>query len=279
MTLLPLPLRTSAAQHWYDRWFEPELPGPATLAEHVLATGCGGWWTDDLRSPRVVLVRSGSQRVLRGDPARMPDAWVPLLARGQIGAPARFTPLLAGAFRTFTPWRRTVLVRWEAATTSRRPPDPSYLLRRLRPDDATSLVRSDPALHWIWETWGSPATLARCGGVWGAFGGGTLVSIACTYLRGRDHEDVAVATAPLHRRRGLAAALAVRLAGDIRARGRDATWTAPTSNAASLGLAAALGFRAMRTEIAYWVGDPVAPSLPHQRDERQVGVKSGAARV
>ncbi|WP_370117361.1 GNAT family N-acetyltransferase [Streptacidiphilus sp. MAP12-33] len=143
----------------------------------------------------------------------------------------------------------------------------------------------DPTLQWIWDTWGTPDSLARSGcawgawGAWGAFEADRLVSVACTYLRGRDHEDIAVATAPAHRRRGLAAVLAVRLAADVRARGRDATWTAPTSNTGSLALAMALGFRAVRTQTAYWVGGSRNPALPPADCGRQGRVKTTAASV
>jgi GNAT superfamily N-acetyltransferase len=241
-------------RRWYDRWFEPEQPGPGTLAEHVLTTGCGSWWTDDLHTPHVVLLRSGSQRVLRGDPRRLPTAWLPLLARGQVSAPSCFAPLLAREFPTFTPWRRTVLVHWDPPAVSRLRSCSAYRLERLQLSEEPSLAAADPALHWIWETWGSPGALARSGCAWGTWRGDVLVAVACTYLRGRDREDVAVVTAPSHRRQGLAAMLTARLTVDIRARGRDATWTAPTSNTASLALAAKMGFRSVRTETAYWVG-------------------------
>ncbi|MEY9844264.1 GNAT family N-acetyltransferase [Streptacidiphilus sp. MAP5-3] len=253
LSRLPTPVRPSAAESWFERWFVPEIPGPSVLAEHVLTTGCGDWRVDDLRSPRVVLVRAGGQRLLRGDPDRMPEAWFPLLARGQVSVPARFLPVLGQRFASVTPWRRRVLVQWRPGLPHPRPGS-AYTLRALGPADQAELAGAHPALHWIWETWGSPAALTRSGAARGAFLGADLVALACTYLRGRHHEDVAVATAPDHRRRGLAAALAAQLASEIRGRGRDATWTAPTSNSASLAVAAALGFQPQRTETAYWLG-------------------------
>ncbi|MDH6574750.1 GNAT family N-acetyltransferase [Kitasatospora sp. MAP5-34] len=233
-------------------WFTPEAPGPATLAAHALLSGCGGWWTDRPVAPRAALLHCGPHRVLRGDPRFLDPEQLAPLGRGQFDAPDRFLPLLGRTFSPVMPWVRLVC-------TQQDPPRPVRLpdgvrVRPLAASDTPHLDRLDPRSEWISETWGSGRALADCGNAWGAFADGQLVSVACTYLRGLAHEDVAVVTAPPYRRLELGLACVSGVTSAIRARGRTPTWTVPRSNEPSLLLAEAAGFRAVRTEVAYWVG-------------------------
>ncbi|MFC5643843.1 GNAT family N-acetyltransferase [Kitasatospora cinereorecta] len=236
-----------------DSWFLPETPGPDTLAAHVLQTGNGGIWTDRAESPRVALLHCGPQRVLRGDPRYVAPDRLALLGRGQFSAPDCFLPLLGRTFVHVFPWVRVICTQQRRPATHRDLPA-DVRLRQLGPADAVHLDALAPGLRWITETWGSGRALAFAGTAWGAFADDRLVSLAVGHLRGLAHEDVAVATVPEYRRRGLALACVRATTAAIRRRGRMPSWTVPRSNDPSRALAAAAGFVPVRAEVAYWVG-------------------------
>ncbi|MEV4613216.1 GNAT family N-acetyltransferase [Kitasatospora sp. NPDC049258] len=254
-SLPPAGTLLAASNPWYARWFTHERPGPDTLATHVLFTGHGGWWTDRADSPRAVAVHCGPLRMLHGDPGRLDPAYLATLGRGQFSAPDRFLPLLARVFSTLMPWQRMVYAQ-QAAPRPVRLPD-GFRVRPLTGHDEQRLGHLAPELRWIGETWESDRALTHGSRAWGAFAGEQLASVACTYLRGRDHEDVAVVTAPEFRSLGLGLACVTGVTAAVRARGRVATWTVPRSNGPSRALAAAAGFRPVHADIAYWAGPPV----------------------
>ena len=233
-------------------WFTPEAPGPATLAAHALLAGCGGWWIDRPVRPRTALLHCGPHRLLRGDPRFLDPEQLVTLGRGQFDAPDRFLPVLGRVFNPVVPWVRMVC-------TQQYPPRPVRLpegvrVRPLTVADTPYLDQLDPRSGWITDTRGSTRGFAGGGHAWGAFADGQLVAVACTYLSGLAHEDVAVVTAPSHRRLGLGLACVSAVTSGIRARGRTPTWTVPRSNEPSRLLAEAAGFRTVRAEVAYWVG-------------------------
>ncbi len=112
--------------------------------------------------------------------------------------------------------------------------------------------------HWISQTWGGHQALTGGGFAWGAFVGPFLATVACGYLVGREHLDVAVATDPAFRRLDLALACVTAATAAARANGLTPTWAASQTNLASRALAAAAGFRPVRNEVVYWTG-PARP--------------------
>ncbi len=98
--------------------------------------------------------------------------------------------------------------------------------------------------------------LARATGtVWAAFVDGEAVSFAYATWRSARFFDVSVDTLPGARQLGLGRIVAAALIHDERAKGRAPVWGADEDNAASLRLAASLGF----VEVdALWVAPGVA---------------------
>ncbi|MFJ9844355.1 GNAT family N-acetyltransferase [Kitasatospora sp. NPDC101155] len=243
-------------------WFTPELPGASLLAAHVERSAHGGWWTDDPGAVRALLVHCGPERLLRGDPDRLDPGVLARFGRGQFHAPDRFLPLLGRTFAHITPWVRVLHVH-----TERPRPVSRHTAAWVRPLHATDepcldrLARRTNASvaraggpHWIAETWGGHRALTTSGFAWGAFLGPYLASLACGYLVGRDHLDIAVATDPAFRRLDLALACVHAATAAAHALGLTPTWSAPRNNHASRTLAVAAGFRPVRQEVAYWAG-------------------------
>ncbi|MFH8387428.1 GNAT family N-acetyltransferase [Kitasatospora sp. NPDC018058] len=247
-------------------WFTPEQPGASVLAAHVARSAHGGWWADDPEAARALLVHCGPERLLYGDPVWLGPDVLAHYGRGQFHTPDSFLPLLGRTFTHITPWVRVLYVHAErprpvSMHTSAwvRPlhaTDEAHLDRFARRASASAQRAGSP--HWIAETWGGHRALAASGFAWGAFLGPYLASLACGYLVGRNHLDIAVATDPAFRRLDLALACVHAATTVAHAHGFTPTWSAPRTNHASRALAEAAGFQPVRQEVVYWAG----PALP-----------------
>jgi RimJ/RimL family protein N-acetyltransferase len=153
-------------------------------------------------------------------------------------------------------WRRVIftLDRPAAVAAVAAPPGGDHRIRRLRPDDAEQLDRLGDGTRWISATWGGPAGMAASGAGWGAFAGERLVAVACPFFVGSVYEDLGVVTEPDARGLGLSTACAAAVVGDVHARGRIPSWTTSPDNAASLRIAAKLGFALRRHDRLLVVG-------------------------
>ncbi|MER5202165.1 GNAT family N-acetyltransferase [Streptomyces sp. NPDC002825] len=240
------------------RAFPSDAPGTAALAEHVLATGHGRWWTDRPDRPRVIAVSCARHALLAGDPTAVAPAGLAALAGHYVEAPDRFLPVLDAAFDRLVPWERMLYIH-------RTPVDPPRVprgvtVRRLVPEDASALATLDPAMAWIHESWEGPTALAASGFGWAAFHRGRVLAVACTRLLGHRYEDIACATAPDARRQHLALTCVTRLTEDITARGHQASWSCSRDNRPSRLLAWTAGFRLSREYVRYVTGPAAGTS-------------------
>jgi RimJ/RimL family protein N-acetyltransferase len=241
-------------------WFLPERPGPL-IAQHLLATGNGSCLADRWPDPRALVVETGGNYTLAGDPGALDPAGLRGRVVGFVEAPARFEPLLRAAARELHEWPRVILT---LEGQGRPPPEPrgSFQVRRLGPGDAGPLAGLGEETAWIAKTWGGPEGLAAAGTAWGAFAGDRLVAVACPFFVGEAYEDLGVVTEPGFRRLGLSTACAGAVCRDVRRRGRIPSWTTSPDNTASLGVAARLGFTLQRQDRLLVVDIPVPDAQP-----------------
>ncbi|MBM7170365.1 GNAT family N-acetyltransferase [Streptomyces sp. G44] len=252
--MIELPLHRLPAA---PRWFSTGAPGPASLHEHVTATGVGAWWGDHALRPRAVAVSCAGHVLLSGDPGSVAPAFLAPFAHSHVEAPVRFLPVLGAAFDRVIPVERMVYVHREPAVPSR--PPHGVTVRRLGADDAAALAALSPDAAWIYASWGGPAGLAASGHAWGAVDrDGRLAAVACGYFVGDAYEDVAVLTVPERRREHLALTCVTSLCADIAARGRTASWSCGRDNRPSRLLAWNAGFRLHREYVRYATGTPAA---------------------
>jgi RimJ/RimL family protein N-acetyltransferase len=225
-------------------WFLPERPGPL-IAQHVVVTGNGSCLADRWPDPRALVVETGGNYTVAGDPAALDPARLRGRVAGYVEAPAAWEPLLQAAARELREWPRVVLTQ---EGPGRPPPEPRgpHQVRRLGPGDAGSLAGLGEDAAWISNSWGGPEGLAASWTGWGAFAGDRLVAVACPFFVGTVYEDLGVATEPGFRRLGLSTACAAGVCQDVRRRGRVPSWTTSPDNTASLGVAAKLGFTLQR---------------------------------
>lgn len=236
--------------------FLPDRPGPL-VGLHVIQTGLGELLADRWPEARVAIAHAGQDRQIAGDPGALgvSDLLALGVERGMFDAPAEFEPLLEAAFPGVWRWPR-VIARLDGAVP-RSPLDES--VRQLRPDDAPRLAALDAEIDWIWAPWESAERLAASGMAYGAFEGGRLVSVATPFHLGAGFEDIGVVTEPGFRRRGLNTACVARVVADVRARGREPSWSTSPDNTASLRLAEKFGARKDRDDVLYMVGPGPSP--------------------
>jgi hypothetical protein len=238
-------------REWLRGWLDDEPPGPDAIAGHVLSTGNGRCWVDDPGRPRAVLVETGGNYLLGGDPAAVDSVALRPLVTGVVAAPQRFEPLLDNAFERVLRWDRVV---YGGPPRDRPQPTASARARPLTSADAEAVGAMHPDSLWIAKTWGGPAGLAGSGLAWGSFAGTRLVAIACTFFLGARHHELGVVTDPDHQGAGRATACARGLCDRIWAAGERASWSTSVDNVASRRLAVRLGFEFDRSDLLYAVG-------------------------
>lgn len=117
--------------------------------------------------------------------------------------------------------------------------------RLAAPDDAVRPLTEDDALREVPDALREELDAARRGGtVWTACVDGVPASFAYAYWRTEGWFDVSIDTSEAYRRRGLARLAASEMIRRERAEGREPVWGAMATNAASMELAASLGFTA-----------------------------------
>ena len=141
--------------------------------------------------------------------------------------------------RTFDP---AALSRESLERLAASPLPEGYALRRLEAGWAEQLD-GELAPHAL-QVFASPAAFAECGVGYGVVAGNVLASAATTYTVSPASTEIAIATRPSHRQRGLAIAAAARLLLHCLDAGLTPHWNA--SNPVSIRLAQRLGFRGRR---------------------------------
>lgn len=233
--------------------FFRERPGPLVW-QHVALTGNGTAVADRWPDPRGLIVETGGNYTMAGDPTAFSAEDVRTKVKGFVDVPAEFVPFLRAAAGEIHVWPRLIFV---LDGPSDEQIEPAIPLRRLEAADAAALAALSPASSWIAKTWGRPDGLAASRMAWGAYVDDQLVSLACPFFVGELYEDLGVVTEPGFRGRGLSPACAAAVCDDVRRRGRTPTWTTSPDNTASLRVAAKLGARLDRRDVLFVVGIPV----------------------
>jgi len=141
-------------------------------------------------------------------------------------------------------WTRERFILHRLATSLALPElDPAVSIRFLTRDD--SLDHLSPEVRHEMTHAREMAPVAT------AFVGGMPASFCYPAWTTESLWDVSIDTAPGHQRRGLAAHVSRFMIEHMRREGREPIWAALESNAASLGLAARLGFTPVDENVAF----------------------------
>jgi len=221
----------------------------------------GNVFVDDLRSPRSALVFNQSFGFALGE-AR-PELAAPMLAlllaqpwmSAQATALWCTAPAWGPALRPFFREERSRdEFHFEPTRVPVAPRLPEgYRLQPLDEDLATRLGNGLDA--WVVRTWGGPARLVKLGFGMIVLCGETLVT-SCTACAlcghpGEVEAEIAIATDPAHRQKGLALAAAVAFFEQCRERAVTPAWTCDSRNLPSQRAAVRLGFQEFRKIVGF----------------------------
>lgn len=231
--------------------FQPDRPGPLA-GLHVIDTGHGDLFVDRWPHPRAALARAGLDYQLAGEPAALSPATLAALdLSGTVDASPGFAALLHAAYPGLDQWDRIIQ---EFPSPRAIPAPESVSVRRLVAADAPAFDTLPEDLRWISAPWGSPEEAIASEYAFGAFDGdGRLGSVVLPFHIGDRYEDLGIVTMPWARKRGFGACCAARVAADVEARGRRATWSTTPDNTGSLAVAAKLGAVHVRDDVLYIV--------------------------
>ena len=226
--------------------FETHQHLPA-LRESVLEGRIGQVWVDDVSRPRIARMDVGCYSIFGGDPAH-PQA-SDLIRRVQ--APVELVyPDADWRRRMYKAWG-SQLRDWEMASFT---PDDfsrdhleklaadlpdSFTTRPLQIGEIQQLG-GDLEPHGL-QTHADPQTLLQHGMAWGAVIDGSVACAATSYAQSTRLVEVAIATHPDYRGRGLATATSAAFCLAALDRGLSPLWNA--SNPVSQRLALRLGYR------------------------------------
>jgi RimJ/RimL family protein N-acetyltransferase len=118
----------------------------------------------------------------------------------------------------------------------------------------SAVARLSDEIGWVAKTWGGPAGLAASGHAYGAFAGGRLAAVTCSFFQGARYADAGVVTEPERRGQGLGVASARAWCAGTVAHRRVPTWTTSTDNSASRRIAERLGFALVRRDVLHVIG-------------------------
>jgi GNAT superfamily N-acetyltransferase len=230
-------------------WFGPERPGPM-IHQHGLRAGVGRVRVDRWPDPRAVIAElPGDNVALRGDPGATDLGGL----AGLVEAPPDWVPALLALAPDTRIVSRVIAELPDAARVAE--PGGVVLLGR---SHGAALAALGPSIAWIHDTWGGAERLAAAGVARGAVVDGRVVAVAVPFYVSATYEDIGVVTEEEFRGRGLSTACAAALVADARARGRRPSWSTTPDNAASLAIAARLGFVHHRDDVLYAVEVPPA---------------------
>ena len=149
---------------------------------------------------------------------------------------------IAHARRALPDWTAERAIMHVLASPAAATRAPAHVARYLDPSEVVALDHLDPLLAAELEEAAEDDVP-----IVAAFDGSRPVAFCYAGARTESLWDVAIDTVESHRRRGYASSAALRLIRDYAGAGLAPVWGALESNAASLGLARALGFTPMDT--------------------------------
>ena len=176
------------------------------IAQHLLGTGNGSCLADRWPAPRALLVETGGNWTLAGDPAALDPAAVAGRVAGFVEAPAAFEPLLRAAARELHEWPRVIFTLEAPGDPPPRAPrrrrGAPARARRRRVAGRAGLRDGLDRQH-LGRPRGAGRQRHRLGRVLRAAAGRR----ACPFFVGEAYEDLGVATEPGFRGLGLSTGL------------------------------------------------------------------------
>lgn len=169
-----------------------------------------------------------------------PEGWV-----GFCYAASGWEALLRRAFVEVRPWSRVGFIGAETHEAPRHPTRP------LEPGDVEDLVELNEP--WLYKYHAGPRGLIDEGLAFGALVEGRVRGVAALYAADERYADIAAATHPAFRRRGLGRAAVSALAAALSSRGLIPFWETTAGHTASVRIPLSLGWRPVELPAMYTI--------------------------
>ncbi len=215
-------------------------------------TFCDNW-----ERPCVAAIAWRDRLVLAGDAKG--NGWAEFVAsldfHGFIQCPEDFLPGLRRVAPGLAIWPR---VRFVLRGPLREVPSPrNAQIRRVNLGDAPALEQIEQS--WVWKYWEDAEDFCRTATAYVAEVAAIAVSVVSIFVEYENHADLAVATHPSFRRKGLATAAAHALCTDIVAQGKIPVWSTSPDNIASSVIPRKLGFVEIPAHPMYVMNQEIPP--------------------
>jgi RimJ/RimL family protein N-acetyltransferase len=204
---------------------------------------------DNWQEPRVAVVAWKDHVILAGDSNA--DGWIQFIAsldfRGFIRAPEDFLPGLKQLAPDLATWPRISFILKDSLRQVSYPRNTE--IREVRPGDAATLEQIGQS--WVWQYWKDIHDFCRTATACVADVGNRAVSVVSVFSEYENQADLAVATHPSFRRKGLATAAAHALCTQLVAQGKIPIWSTSPDNIASATIPRRLGFTEIPAQPMY----------------------------
>lgn len=214
-------------------------------------------YCDNWVKPRVAAIAWKDHLVLAGD-ANM-DGWTKFVAsvdfHGFIQCPEDFLPGLRRIAPDLAVWPR---VRFVLHESPREVPYPrNARIRKVGLSDAPALEQIGQS--WVWNYWEDAEDFCRTATAYVAVVETIAISVVSIFVEYENHADLAVATHPSFRRKGLATAAAHALCAELVAQGKVPVWSTSPDNIASSTIPRKLGFTEIPANPVYVMNHEIPP--------------------
>lgn len=212
---------------------------------------------DDWERPRMAAVTRGDDLVLAGeaDAHRWTTFVSTLNFSGFVQAPEIFLQALKSIDPQLIVWSRVSFVLDGALKDI--PCPPNVKIRKVHRNHAAALERIGQS--WLWKYWSNAEDFCQTGTAYVAQVDGEAVSMASVFTESDHYADLAVATHPAFRGKGLATAAAHALCKEILAEGRLPVWNTSPENPSSCAIPRRLGFREIPAQPLYVMNRDIPP--------------------
>jgi len=215
-------------------------------------TFCDNW-----EMPCVAAIAWRDHLVLAGDANA--DQWTEFVAsldfHGFIQSPEDFLPGLRRIAPDLAIWPRVRFVLNGPPTDVPYPRNAR--IRKANLGDASALEQIGQS--WVWKYWEGAEDFCRTATAYVAEVETTAVSVVSIFVEYENYADLAVATHPSFRRKGLATAAAHALCAEIVAEGRIPVWSTSPDNIASSIIPRKLGFVEIPANPIYVMNHEIPP--------------------
>jgi len=215
----------------------PLEPGTQT-ARFFIDNQMGEAHIDNLKRPRTAVIRFEEDLIIAGKPCEgLSELLSAMDFTGLLEIEPGFENIITAAFPEA---KNLPLSCFYAVEPPALNDIESAEARWLEPADAPALESIGE--KWLWKYTGSPESLIRSYPAAGTFVADKLTSVCLVFIRSQKYDNLAVATHPLFRGRGMASLASAFLTAETLKAGKTPVWISLADNLPSINIVRKMGY-------------------------------------